>query len=572
MACFRAGKLVEARAILEALLAEAPDDGRAVVLLGLIHAEESAFAAAEALFDRALALGAEPDFSLHMLGELRKRQDDHDGAALFYARAAGLRPGFAPHRNSLGVALQRTGRHEAALEAFAESLRIDPCYATALCNRGLLQQAMGRDEDAAAALSAVVAQPAGSCLSAADWHTRGLAHRHLGELPQAEAAARAGLARDPASLICHLLLAEVLERLHRPDEAAVVRAELGRLQRVVRRPCFAPEPAARVLLVAGSALCNVPTEFVLDRGRFEVTMVHLAPYADPAENGALLDSLPPFDIVFNSIGDADAGRPFLDQAGALADMVSRPVLNRPHRILPTRRDRLPGRLAGIDRLVVPPQRRLGRDEVLRGGSCLPWPMPWLIRPAGTHGGVDLRRIGSAPEMRDYLAAVPGEEYYVSVFNDFRSADGLHRKARFVFVGGEVFPYHLAICPDWLVHYWRADMTPAMRREEAAFLDDPQTVFPAAAMAAVREVARRLDLDFGGIDCASLPDGRVLLFEANATMLVQLAGSREEFGHQHVHVPRIRAALSEFILGRVRPGREPPEPHLRPAARAGAAWS
>src|ERR1700722_3116702 len=92
----------------------------------------------------------------------------------------------------------------------------------------------------------------------------------------------------------------------------------------------------------------------------------------------------------------------------------------------------------------------------------------------------------------------------------------------------------------------------MKREEEEFLADYKRVFPAATAQAVREVARRLDLDCGGMDCALTRDGRVLLFEANATMNLQLADSRAEFPYKHLYVPRIGAAVADMVRRRCAP--------------------
>jgi hypothetical protein len=64
------------------------------------------------------------------------------------------------------------------------------------------------------------------------------------------------------------------------------------------------------------------------------------------------------------------------------------------------------------------------------------------------------------------------------------------------------------------------------------------------------VARRLDLDYGGMDCALTSDGRVLVFEANATMLIHLNESRDEFPYKHRYVPRIFEAVSRMVARRL----------------------
>jgi hypothetical protein len=168
----------------------------------------------------------------------------------------------------------------------------------------------------------------------------------------------------------------------------------------------------------------------------------------------------------------------------------------------------------------------------------------LIRPAGSHGGVDLVRAVTRAQCADAIAAAPSDAYYISEYHDFRAADGWYRKYRLVFVAGEIFSVHLAISTDWLVHYWRVEMADWMNREEAAFLADHRNVFLGDASTALEEVVARLGLDFGGIDCALLPDGRVLLFEANATMLVHANGASAAKRQQAI---RVRDAMSRRII-------------------------
>ena len=70
-----------------------------------------------------------------------------------------------------------------------------------------------------------------------------------------------------------------------------------------------------------------------------------------------------------------------------------------------------------------------------------------------------------------------------------------------------------------------------------------------------EAARRLDLDYGGMDCALLADGRALLFEANACILMHLDESPAAFPYKHQYVPPIREAFTRMALARA--GVSPP---------------
>jgi hypothetical protein len=54
-------------------------------------------------------------------------------------------------------------------------------------------------------------------------------------------------------------------------------------------------------------------------------------------------------------------------------------------------------------------------------------------------------------------------------------------------------------------------------EERRFLEDTSDALGERAARAIAAVGRRLDLDYAGIDFTVLQDGRVPVFEANATM-------------------------------------------------------
>jgi hypothetical protein len=109
--------------------------------------------------------------------------------------------------------------------------------------------------------------------------------------------------------------------------------------------------------------------------------------------------------------------------------------------------------------------------------------------------------------------------YVTEYYDFASADGLYRKLRIIFVDGQPFPFHLSISDHWLNHYYRTrtaqeDM---LRAEEAMYLQQPEAYLGAAAYGALKQVGTRHDLGFFGLDGAIDRDGRLIVFECNATM-------------------------------------------------------
>ena len=90
----------------------------------------------------------------------------------------------------------------------------------------------------------------------------------------------------------------------------------------------------------------------------------------------------------------------------------------------------------------------------------------------------------------------------------------------------------------VAHPWKID-------EERRFLEDPRSALGGRAMAAVAAIGRQLDLDYAGVDFTLLPDGRVLVFEANATMLVHHERGNGPLAHRNVHVQRIVDAFERL---------------------------
>ncbi|MDE2395211.1 MAG: hypothetical protein KGM91_07195, partial [Burkholderiales bacterium] len=304
------------------------------------------------------------------------------------------------------------------------------------------------------------------------------------------------------------------------DEAARrCREQAYRLQRVFVEALDAPTRRLLVLC-AGAAAGNVPFETLLSSGR-SLLIKYAIDFAASAEDAAL----PPFDLVFNAIGDADIAAPLAARLEGFAQRCRKPLLNHPVAVARTRRDRLPALLEGLDAAETAPCIRLdaapaNATDLRRLLEAAGLEAPLLVRPAASHGGLGLTRCESVAAAFEALHALGGAGY-LTAFRDSRDPDGCWRKYRVVFVDREPLPYHLAISGAWMVHYRSAGMEGQAGRlaEEARFLADPEAALGAPAWAALREIGRRLDLDYAGIDFTLRPDGRLLVFEANATMLV-----------------------------------------------------
>jgi len=128
-----------------------------------------------------------------------------------------------------------------------------------------------------------------------------------------------------------------------------------------------------------------------------------------------------------------------------------------------------------------------------------------------------------------------------------------RKYRVMMVDGEIYPLHVAVSQKWKIHYFSADMvdSPENRAEDAAFLQDIEGVIGVKGIAALRAIQANLGLDYGGIDFGLNEQGEVLLFEANATMVVMVPDKDARWVYRREPVERIYKAVWEMLRLRAR---------------------
>ncbi len=444
------------------------------------------------------------------------------------SRALAVAPALPDARLTRAEAYRRLGDPAAALGDLRHAAALAPDRA-AICHAlGIALAETDALPEAASALRRAAALAPGDAAVAA---SLGSVLLRQGEFAPAEAATRAALRLDPGLAIAHRNLAALLEA--RDPPAAARHRDLGFAGRSLEI-IAAAAPRRRVLVIAATGDGNIPLGHLLAPRHTTVLRWYVA-YAGPDQDRAL----PAYDLILNAIGDADR-MPVLPAAAArLLAAPPRPLLNPPARVARTARDALPALLADIPGLLVPPTRR---DAAV--------PLPALVRPIGAHGGQGVRLVHAEAELAAALAAGPA---FATSAVDCRDSDGFWRKYRVIFVDRVPYPYHLAIAPRWLVHYWTAGMEtdPARRAEEARFLADPRAVLGARAWAALEAVGARLDLDFAGIDFGRLADGTLVLFEANATMLVH-PETAPSFAYRNPAVARILAAFERMLAVRSSP--------------------
>jgi glutathione synthase/RimK-type ligase-like ATP-grasp enzyme len=178
--------------------------------------------------------------------------------------------------------------------------------------------------------------------------------------------------------------------------------------------------------------------------------------------------------------------------------------------------------------------------------------PLLLRSPGFHTGRHFVRVDRAEALPDAVAALPGDELTAIQYLDSRGADGKVRKYRVMMIDGRLYPLHLAISSHWKIHYFTAEMADSAehRAEDEEFLENMPAVLGAKAMNALEQVQRTLGLDYAGIDFGLSPDGDLLLYEANATMVINPPEPDPRWAYRRAPVERVFTAIRRMLMEKV----------------------
>jgi glutathione synthase/RimK-type ligase-like ATP-grasp enzyme len=309
-----------------------------------------------------------------------------------------------------------------------------------------------------------------------------------------------------------------------------------------------------MLQLVSSGDGNIPTASFLD-DRVFLTNVIVADFCDPSV------PLPPHRLVFNAIGDSDLCAPALEGAIRLVSRTNAPIINRPEAVMKTGRAENAGRLGALPHVRTPKITPFSR-AILAGPNAASlllqrgFRFPLLLRSPGFHTGRNFVLLNDAGELPRAVDGLPGDEILAIEYLDARGRDGNVRKYRAMFVDGQIFPLHAAIARQWKVHYFTADMADdsAHRLEDAAFLHDMESVVGPKAMTALARIRDTLGLEYAGIDFGLSASGDVLVFETNATMVVNPPDADERWAYRRPAVDKILDAVKAMFIRMAAPAK------------------
>lgn len=333
------------------------------------------------------------------------------------------------------------------------------------------------------------------------------------------------------------------------DAAAAAAWSSDRLRGTVRIFAYTGGGTPVRLLTIASALHAIRYDLVIDRAQILNTVLYTQAYEDA-------QLLPPHDVVLVGVADVESDRRALEVARRIVARTTAPVLNHPDDVARTSRAEQTARLtaiAGVRTARIAPvtRARVLAPDGPRAVAELGFTFPVLLRSPGFHNGQFFEKIERGEELAARAAAMPTEELLLLSYEDTRGADGMFRKLRMMTIDGALYPVHLAVSPNWKVHYASSSMrdVAAYRDEEAAFLADPAAFVGPTAMTALAQIAEAMHLDYGGIDFALDAQGQLVVFEANGAMGIFAPDADPRWDYRRPAVARARAAVVAMIVRR-----------------------
>ncbi len=325
--------------------------------------------------------------------------------------------------------------------------------------------------------------------------------------------------------------------------ALEMQARALELSAVYRIAC-SRKPLIRLLALMGpgDSTDNMPLDYLIEDSDIQLDLIYIVP------GQALPALIPEHDAAIIAPGESAKNRPVLEMMDRLTANWPRPVLNPAKCISRCSRDGVYRLLKDIPGLLIPPTLRVTRQELY---VALPPGLnyPVTVRPVDSQGGRGLARIDNASQLTAYLDAEPAQELFVSLFVDYKNADGLYRKARIALIDRQPYICHLAISENWVVHYGSADMmnSAKKRRDEADFMRDFDAGFATRHRDALCSIADQLELDYVVIDCAETVDGKLLVFEADNRGWVHATDPLDIFPYKQQPMRRVFAAFRAMLI-------------------------
>ena len=227
LALHQAGRLDQAWAAYQQVLALQPKHFDALHMLGLIAYQTGYLQQSLELIDKAIALNSDHAFAYNNRGSTLAALNRLQEALASYEKAIKLKPDYAKAFYNRGNTLMDLRQPEAALASLDQAIKLDPGHADALYNRGNTLIDLKRPEEALASYDQVIKlRP-----DFADaYNNRGSTLRGLKRLEEALASYQQAVKLQPEFADAFSNMGNTLRALDRPHEALLSNEQAIRLK------------------------------------------------------------------------------------------------------------------------------------------------------------------------------------------------------------------------------------------------------------------------------------------------------------------------------------------------------
>src|SRR5665213_1434976 len=484
------------------------ETAKQLFLEGLHLFEANNFQAAEEQFARCLELVPDRLSALNNLSAIKIKLNKFAEAEAFALKATAL-DGTSPEAwSNLGIALTAMERHEEALRAYDRALNCHSAYARA-------------------------------------WHSKAMTLLELKRPDEALLACDQALTLDSSQHGILYTKSLILKALDQPEEAQkIYRKSLD--IRIASSPAFIAErhasQKADALIISENPVFDASLMSFENLHRscpnfpgqladyfhedFHFTYV----FEGNATRGSARNQIPQPDFVINNSanGERVLAEGNLPGLIALVDGFGVPVVNHPTKVIQTVRDVSAKLLDDISGVLVPKTLRFSStgktSEQLAHEGEEQYDYPLITRTLASQMGKGMTKVDSREALVAVLSSGCPEKFFVTEFVDSRGGNQFYRKIRAAIVKDEIVIVRVDYDAYWNVHGRKNEKRVPFYLEHAYLLDeekrickDPEAGLGRSAIQSLQAIRDRIPLDVFGMDFDVDADGRLVFYEANATM-------------------------------------------------------
>ncbi|HEX4343097.1 MAG TPA: tetratricopeptide repeat protein [Verrucomicrobiae bacterium] len=502
--------------------------------------------------------------------------NDLQGAETQFVRSLEFLPDRVSTLNNLSAIKIKLSQFAEAEALSRKAIALEETSLEAWLNLGTILAATQRTEEALQVYERVLARD-GTLIRA--WLGRAGALLALKKYEEALQTCERTLALSPYEYEALYIKSRVLKELGREDDSQATYRKFFEL-RMAAAPVFFTEkrPGQKaVALVVNrdpsfetlktfdvlSTFCfNYPGQLAQYLNEdIHFAYVFLGEVARPSSR----KKIPRPDFLINNHSNADfiLADGNLAETSALMDSFGVPVVNHPNKAVLSTRDMSVELLTGTPEVMLPQTARFSalgkpREELVREIEAQ-FEYPLITRKLAMQQGIGMTRHDSRGGLLEALASGP-EDFFVTQFVDSRGENKLYRKIRAAVVGNEIIVVRVDHDEHWNVHGRQTDERVAfylknmhLLQEEERICEEPEAKLGKKALQALRAIRERIPLDVFGIDFDVAADGRVVFYEANATMNLFVT-ARKELTHPLAAEDRLKQAFVRYFMSLVGRGR------------------